>query len=477
MKSVSFSSATRMWIGPSQWQSKLRSDAALSIIRSGQADLEATLAALEHREPRWRIFQRIALYLLSEVDSQTAARLAAERLTNRDVFEAPECLHEYVGLLHRRFQSLDNDQQRKILDWIDGGPLPEQLENMKRNLPQFTGRPVSDEEIEHFKKTWRRDWLQRLGDNLPAEKKPELETLVAELGLREHPDWGSYRSEAVGSQSPLGLDDFKRRSITAQVEYLHKWRPSSDEFMGPSRAGLGEQLAKLVTENPDAYAKEAHSFVDVDPTYQRLLLNGLREAVEKGSAFDWRPVFQLCRRILEEPIEITGRRSTPLDDDPDRTWCRNAVATLLETALRQKQVPIPIGLKDELWKILEALSHDPNPTPEHEARYGGSNMDPATLSLNSMRGQAMHAVIQYAWWVCQSASKNENETSNRGATSSFDGICTRRRAPYEKDPPFQSGGTPPASARTSGELPCCTLASAAGRARRSVGPSSAQVTK
>lgn len=403
-------------------------DAASMIVQSGQATQEQVIAALESRQPLWLIFRRIALYLLWQNGDPTATRLAAERLTCRDLFDLPECLHEYVGLLQRRFQSLSVEQQRKILDWIDRGPLPEQLKNLKKNLPQFTGRPVTDEDIERFKKSWRRDWLQRLGDSLPTAKKPELETLIGELGSRDHADFGSYRSEVMGSQSPLGLDDFKRKSIGEQVEYLRDWQPTGDQFMGPSRAGLGEHLAKLVAENPDTYAKEARRFEALDPTYQRFLLNGLRDAIDKDRRFEWEAVFRLCQRILAEPLEILGRRAgLPFEDDADRTWCRNAIATLLETALRQKQVPIPLGLKSDLWTLLETLSDDPNPTPEDEARYGGSNMDPAKLALNSTRGQAIHAVIQYAWWVCRSIPKNEALPSSAGVSSGFDAVPEARR--------------------------------------------------
>ncbi len=399
-------------------------DAALTTAVSDPAGIEATIEVLESREPRWRIFQRIVLYLLSRIDNQTATRLAADRLTNRDLFEAPECLHEYVHLLQPRFPSLKPEQRHQILGWIDGGLEPEQLEIVRTNLGQFTGKPVTDEDIDRFKKTWRRDWLQRLGNSLPDARKPELEALLEEIGAREHADFGAYHSEAVGFQSPLGLDEFKKKPLAEQVEYMRSWQPT-DQFMGPSRAGLGEQLAKLVAEDPAEYATAANLLVEVDPTYQRFLLNGLREAVEKGHNFDWEPVFGLCRQILQDPIEIPGRQGHSLEEDPDRTWCRNSVATLLETALRQLRVPIPIGLKDELWKLLDTLSNDPNPTPEHEERFGGSNMDPAMLALNSTRGQAMYAVINYAWWISQSASKDENRTS-KGAASGFETIPEAR---------------------------------------------------
>jgi hypothetical protein len=49
--------------------------------------------------------------------------------------------------------------------------------------------------------------------------------------------------------------------------------------------------------------------------------------------------------------------------------------------------------------VLRSITDDPEPTPEYEARYGGSNTDPATLSINTTRGEAMHAVVRYALWV------------------------------------------------------------------------------
>ena len=61
--------------------------------------------------------------------------------------------------------------------------------------------------------------------------------------------------------------------------------------------------------------------------------------------------------------------------------------------------PIPFELQRRVWSVIRLLTEDPNPTPDFEDQYGGTNMDPATLSLNTVRGQAMHAVVRYALWV------------------------------------------------------------------------------
>jgi hypothetical protein len=55
--------------------------------------------------------------------------------------------------------------------------------------------------------------------------------------------------------------------------------------------------------------------------------------------------------------------------------------------------------REVVWAVLGPLTSDPEPTPEFEAKYGGSNMDAATLSINTTRGCALHAVVRYVLWV------------------------------------------------------------------------------
>ena len=210
-------------------------------------------------------------------------------------------------------------------------------------------------------KLWQRDWLQRFGDSLPADRKPQLEALVDEFGSSKHPNFSSYHEEMIGLRSPERIEDLRAKSLDELIEYLQKWKPAGD-FMGASRAGLGEKVAALVAEQPAFYAMEAHRFKGLDPTYERCLIDGLRTALGKSEEYDWRPVLEFCLWILNEPIEISGRERLGIEDDPDRSWSRNAVAVLVNAALEQKPVPIPFELRAELWKVLEVLSKDPNPT-------------------------------------------------------------------------------------------------------------------
>jgi hypothetical protein len=54
------------------------------------------------------------------------------------------------------------------------------------------------------------------------------------------------------------------------------------------------------------------------------------------------------------------------------------------------------------------LTGDPDPTPEEEAAYEETNMDPVTLSINTTRGESMHAVVRYALWVRRHIEKKSD---------------------------------------------------------------------
>ena len=60
---------------------------------------------------------------------------------------------------------------------------------------------------------------------------------------------------------------------------------------------------------------------------------------------------------------------------------------------------MPFELRHIAWEIVKALTEDPQPTPEDEARYIGENGDPASLAINTVRAEAMRVVICYAFWV------------------------------------------------------------------------------
>ncbi|MEW6724485.1 MAG: hypothetical protein AB1331_06145 [Bacillota bacterium] len=371
-------------------------DAAELVVRSGHGTVEEVVNALERRP--WRVFRRIALHGLRVFPDQAEA-LAAERLTDRALFEDVGLRHEYVLLLRDCFQRLTLEDRATILEWIEVGP---DVEKFKRWREEATGSPPSDDAVARYREIWQRDWLARIRpENLPGEWQERYRELVGKYGEPDHVEFPVYTEGGwVGPTSPKSADELKAMSVEEIVEFLKTWRPPDNAFREPSPEGLGRVLSSVVAQDPGPFAVEAKRFQGLDPTYIRAVLSGLRDALKQGGAFDWEPVLDLCGWALSQPRETPGRQvGEEMEADPDWGWTRKAIAGLLSAGFDDGPGSIPIRLREKVWRILKPVTEDPEPTPEHEERYGGSNMDPATLSINTTRGEAMHAVVRYALWV------------------------------------------------------------------------------
>lgn len=368
-------------------------DAAEHLARRGSAEVGHLVALLEAR--RWPIFHRIALHLL-RCFPDAAPQLIAQRLTDRSRFEDPDLHHEYVLLARDFFGRLREEDKETILDWIAEGP---DLERWKDYREQDTGQRPSDQQAQRYKKIWQRDRLAPLARALPSDWKRYYDELIQEFGPAEHPEFLVYSYGVwVGPTSPKSTEELRAMGVDEVLDYLRTWTPPGD-WHSPSPEGLGRILSALVESDPKPFAEVAPRFQGLDPTYVRSLLSGLRNAARDGRSFSWAPVVALARWVVAQEREIPGRKSEYSDLDPGWVWVRKEVAGLLSAGFEAGLVEIPFDLRQQVWAILRPLTDDPDPTPEDEARYGGFNMDPATLSINTVRGEAMHAVVRYALWV------------------------------------------------------------------------------
>src|SRR5439155_23455264 len=96
----------------------------------------------------------------------------------------------------------------------------------------------------------------------------------------------------------------------------------------------------------------------------------------------------LAEQVVGHQCDLgIGADGTGLGErDPGWRWARGSVPKLDQEAFNRDRMPF--GERDRAWSILRRVTEEPNPSPAHEARYGGSNMDPLTLSLNTNRGKA-----------------------------------------------------------------------------------------
>lgn len=346
-------------------------------------DVRAVVDDLDAR--RWPVFQRLALHVLT-ARASSAPKLVLGRARQIDRLGDPAQRYEYTRLLREALSLADAEGREELLDLILAA---EDLGNTV----------LADDKVRQEYRLART--LAALGAALPARGRERLDHLLGELGVTKQELEASGRpggivTSFVGPTSPRSAADLAQMPNAQLLEFLSSWAPSGD-WAAPSPEGLGRTLQEAVKLDPSRFADLAEEFVNVEPTYVRSLLRGLQDALKEGNGFDWSPVLRLSAWVLAQADPSHDGQDR--DRDPDWSWTRGTIADLLDVGLPSTEHPIPFDLREEVWAQLARLLEDPDPTPEHEEQYGGSNMDPVTLAINTVRGRAMHATVQYALWV------------------------------------------------------------------------------
>ncbi len=372
-------------------------DIAVSAVRRAGEELlksrpELIPVVVNELEGRaWRIFHRVALYFL-HVFPEEGKLLIKERLTNKSLFGVLGLWHEFFELAQLHFAELDEKEQRVFLEWVSEGP------------PSGT---VEDEKEGRF---WRFRRLAPVSEVLPDEYRKLYEHLETEFGKIE---WPQYVSPPVtmhfGYDSPKDAQELQQMSFEEIISFLKGWQ-STDKMHRQTPEGLGQQLTAAVAADPVRFADEVEQLKQLDPTYVRAVLSGLRAALQQIGATAWPAVLKLCKWVIDQPTELASARGRITEEDPDWTWTKGSIESLIEDGLTTEKA-IPFSLRQEVWSVLAPLTEDSHPTSASET---GSNMDPFTLSLNTLRGQAMHCVMHYALW-CKRHLESGDELSTQYA--------------------------------------------------------------
>ena len=369
-------------------------DGAELLVRNKLAKIGDIVDNLKNR--RYSIFKRITLHLLRKFPDD-AYSLIAEQLTDDSLFSNVRVKHEYSLLMNECYAKLDSNEQRTILNLIGDGPDTQILEIM--------------EKPDEYKRIWQLKHLFWIKDNLPAYLKKYYDELIEEFGEPEEPFF-EYRSKSfIGPVSPKSTEELEGMTVDDIVTFMKLWQPKCDGWSA-SAEGLGRVFADVVYRDPERFAVDAMKFKDLEPTYTRHLLNGLSKAVNNKRSFSWDVVLQLCSWVLQQPREIEGRTHNQnehdLEYDPDRSWTHKTIAGLMQNGLQADAGCIPIEYRNTVWSVLEPITSDPNPGSDYDYE---SNMSPFEHAINSIRGEAMIAVIMYARWVQKNISNIDKNSS------------------------------------------------------------------
>lgn len=351
-------------------------DTALATAEEGPEDRDMVLAELaRHDAP---LFRRVALFLIARCGS---VEHAADALVDHEQIDDFNVWHEYAELLKARFGDLDADQQARILALIAAGPGRELTASQEE-------RGVDDEQFDTRRRYWRLERYVLIDEHLSGKARADYEALVAEFGKPDHPTFRSMvTSYWRGPTSPYSAEELLKMGPAGTLEALRTWEPEG----GPedsSPEGLSRILEGAVENDASGFAGIAIEFADLDPDYVRGLLGGLAKAAKNKQAFPWEPALDLCEQVVAETGPGVG------NGDTSSTWLRRTTVDLLSAGFSEGDAELPQAEKLRVWRMIEQLLNDPDPSPDRDEGH-----EPAIVAINSVRGEALHAAVRYAFWV------------------------------------------------------------------------------
>lgn len=384
-------------------------DALVAVVRDVATELakqscERRSWVIERLEQmRWHVFHRIAMHIICEV-GQPALDLARPRILKSDNLHSSAFRHEYSRLLGTFFGMLAASDQNQFLRWIEDGPTD--AGEWAAFLERETGIAQNDEGRQAHSDRWKYLRVHPIRESLPEDWKRRYAEWATQFGKLRLTDFAIHCQFRCGEASPRTAEELAGLDIKDLIVFLRSWRHSG-EWDQPTIGGLAQALQRAVAANAVRFAEHATEFENLPPEYVSSVLEGLRDAQRSETALSWLPILGLCEWVTRQPRDIAWREGLeyrPGEPHPDWKLARGMTADLIEKALHQEEGGIPFELRERVWAILAVLAEDPHPTPQDEAERD-AHYDPFTASLNTTRGKAMHAVVQYVLWVARNSPR------------------------------------------------------------------------
>ncbi len=371
-------------------------------IQSKSISLDKALEILDFYT--YLIFKRLRLHLINQFAEQNP-NLARKEMLNHKFFDSHRFKHEYAMLIGQRLNLLLPEEQDKWFGWIDAGP---DMSDFDESIKVHLGRDATEQDRQDRINNWKFEKLHLVRTHLKGEKLRFYEQMLLEQGEPQLADMNIYSGPVRwGDESPMTAEDFKGLTFEQIVNKVSSWQPETSQFMGPNIEGLAATFGEYIATNPELFSNDAKVLINQPAIFVRKFLNQMSEAVKNEHNVNLSAILDLCQWIMEQPIEqhTTVEQDDEMLVDRGWQWARDEITRFIENICKAKQGEAPRysmdGIRESIWKLLQSLCLDRN---ESYIVYDTSQDDPRihdylNLGINSPRGKAVDAALEYARWI------------------------------------------------------------------------------
>ncbi len=380
-------------------------------IQHEQLTLDDALGIID-KHP-YLVFKRLRLHLINEF-AEKKPELARQVMMDRELFDNYEYKHEYAMLMGRRLSVLTKEERETWFSWIDAGPDMSDYDDLIRS--RFD-REATEEDRRNRIEYWQFEKLHWVRTHLEGDRKRFYDRMLAKHGEPMLADLVVRSGEVKrGHDSPMEVSELQDIPFAQAVEKVVAWESTEkSQFRGPSIEELASTFRQLVATDPEAFSREAGALENRPAIYVRGFISQMTQAAKEGKDIDILSIAKLCNWVIQQPVD---KRTTPEDEpggliDSDWQWTRDEISAFAQAVCEARtdnasRYPLE-ELRDAIWTLIEPLCRD---RVKSYAVRETDQEDPRIheyldLGINSPRGKAVTATLEYARWVANYKKKFE----------------------------------------------------------------------
>lgn len=369
----------------------LRNSSEAATSRSKEIGLEIIKEYLKHK---YSIFRRLAIHLL-RLNYDNYSGFVDELIKDKELLKETDISHEYYILLRDIYEKLSTTDRKFIINSIRD--IKSYNKEAKREIQEKQIRYHHLEKL-HFFENYLEGEDKEYYDQLKQEYQGEI--------IRDTTVW---HESYVGEKSPLTIDEIDKKELPELWNLFKSFRKTDKGFDAPTPEGLARLFAAAVKKNPHKYLQtDLTPLTLLKPNYAYWFINDVTELYKSEKYPELVPYIENLLDFINRIIRIENIPKRFTDDmGINFVGVKRRALDFIQMSIKSSQKGI-IDLstyKNIIWEIIEYLCYY-EWDPEKSIENTKTNMDPYTSAINSVRGNALIAVIDYALWYASRTKDN-----------------------------------------------------------------------
>ena len=368
------------------------------------------------RDKQWKLFKRLRQHLYAQYPNEQTKPWIREFILEHDEYHLWEHHYEFQQMIRSACEHfgetlLSKAEQAQIFDSIYSGPS-------KEDFQKWMGERFTEEKFLQRQYYFHRKQFKPFESLLFGKYAiyfRELEAAANDLISNEDYLQIETKGGSVHHRSPLSLKDLVNLKDEDLLAYINKWEKKEEFFEDDlwieiSIKGLAEAFQGVFKETiiPDAnrlrFWMENREKIE-RPLYVRMMLNGIQSDVKEKNFDRLNEWLTFSEWVLSHPDQDDRLREESREN-PDWHSSRRAVGDLIEACLKE-EVDVPISARGQLAQLLEMLCTQFDSWLDLGKRVLLSQDDPFAEGINNTRSLALHALVNFGFWLRRHDSESK----------------------------------------------------------------------